>query len=142
MYEAQFTIREIKEPDEKIEYVTHLKVKFNFKKEIAPKDKDKIKEKCKIPRRGPPNYNFLKEYLENEGFENSLIDAIDTVRDNMFKKEIKQDNSSFYFKMQILPAYNKLGFKIEGSAEEKINNLEEIINLEDLNNFILTGKKD
>lgn len=102
-----------------------LKAKLRFKKEVTPKDRKVIRERMVISYRdGKEN---LYTYLINEGFR--------------AQGEIGYfDNPNAHVEICVETKHIRLGLDIEATSNIAMSPMEKMVNLEELNKFILTGK--
>ena len=127
MYDYQYLFKEIKK-DGRQNVETHLNVKYRFNKEITPIylfNKKDIKKRMNSP---------LIEYLrKKEGF---------LLTKNHYNHLLYfEDHKNFSRYLRIEKSFLKLGFDISVDSYLKIS-LEEMLHLDALDNFILTGNID
>src|SRR3989344_8724479 len=121
MYNYKYLFKEIKK-DEMKDVETHLNVKYRFDKEIAQINKKDIKKRMNSP---------LIEYLSKK--ENLIL-----IKNHYNHLLYFEDHENFTKQLRIEKPFLKLGLNIFVASHLKIP-LEEMLPLDALNNFILTG---
>ena len=122
MYKAIYRVKTQKTEKEEVSYSV-LKAEFRFEEDVAPKDRDKIKERCRYRDTG----GALSWYLLN-------------------KEKLFVTRSSFQpllgknKQVRIKTCRFNLGFDIIVEARESVP-LEKMLNLDALNEYILRGDK-
>ena len=119
---------------------TTLKASFRFKNEVAPENREKVKERINYDKfeeydmryyRGDPN---IATYLISNGA--SVGKKLTPFSD--------KDKTDYFYKngceYRINSSPKKLKFNIEVTSKNK-KSLDEMLDLERLNKFILTGEK-
>lgn len=128
MYKARYDV--VTDPEGKKESI--LEVVFNFEKEVAPKDRWKAFQRMN-PRRGggiPVREGLLREYLREK--EKLWFKDYDCCW--IFSNGGREVGLHY-------PSRKKLKFRIRAIANRNIS-LENILDLDALNKFIVTGKID
>jgi hypothetical protein len=118
-----------------------FKVRMNFKDEVSPNNVEKVKERLSYNKEDPIDYFY---YSKKSNIATYLID-------NGWKQSYERVNlnwGSIYdrfnkdgVQMKLNVSKRKLRLEIIAKSKRKIKN-EEIINVDELNNFILTGEYD
>lgn len=104
---------------------TSLTARLGFKEEVAPKDVESVKYRLKWETIGP-----LKNYLKEK--ENFSLE--DFHSKNPYFKRLT-DNAKFELKANL----RKLSLEIKITSQNDVPR-KDMLNLDALNNFILTGK--
>ena len=124
MYDYKYLFKEIKK-DEMKNVETHLNVKYRFDKEIAQINKKEIKKRI--------NSSLIEYLRKKEGF---------LLTKNHYNHLLYfEDHKNFSRYLRIEKSFLKLGFDISVDSYLKIP-LEEMLHLDALDNFILTGNID
>ncbi|HLD37964.1 MAG TPA: hypothetical protein VJA20_00820 [Candidatus Nanoarchaeia archaeon] len=124
MYDYKYLFKEIKK-DEMKNVETHLNVKYRFDKEIAQINKKEIKKRI--------NSSLIEYLRKKEGF---------LLTKNHYNHLLYfEDHKNFSRYLRIEKSFLKLGFDISVDSYLKIS-LEEMLHLDALDNFILTGNID
>ena len=109
------------ENDENVK--SYLKAKFNFREETAPRDRIEINTRINNLE---SNSNDLENYLQEQGCY---------IPTSLISREYKVKNTQLI----IFNSFIKLGFDLNIKAEGEVPR-KEMLNLDDLNKFILTGE--
>ena len=124
MYDYKYLFKEIKKDGMK-NVETHLNVKYRFDKEIAQINKKEIKKRI--------NSSLIEYLRKKEGF---------LLTKNHYNHLLYfEDHKNFSRYLRIEKSFLKLGFDISVDSYLKIS-LEEMLHLDALDNFILTGNID
>ena len=121
MYNYKYLFKEIKK-NGKQNVETFLNVKYRFDKEIPPINKKEIKKRMN---------SSLKEYL----YKKENLKLTKNYYSEIFSFE---DNGDFMRILRIEKPFLRLGLDISVVSYLKVP-LEKMLNLDALNNFILTG---
>lgn len=135
-YNYQYSSKGGSHPKVDYENITLLKATFLFGNEIPTNIRRDVKERLKILRKEKIlGVTYPREHVPLNRFITSSLDYRESCADLLFSREFFRNREV----IRIRPLLFRLGFKLVSEAIGRLP-LEQMIDLDSLNQFVLTGK--